>query len=179
MIVAVDPGIRGCGVAIFESDKLVRAAYVPNLVEEGNQANEAASMAAAVWHWVKSHYDPAWFSVDELALEWPKIYATRIRRGETKEDPNDMVALAGVQSSIATLFEDAEPYSYYPSDWKGQMKKEPCHRRIQERLERVGDFAPLAKASDEAGSLAHNIWDAVGIGLFHVRRFDKKRVIPV
>lgn len=177
MILAVDPGIRGCGCAVFDGGKLVKAAYVPNLVEEGNRACEAASMAAGVERWFRGLFDPAWFKLDALALEWPHIYAKRIREGKTKEDPNDLLALCGVQASIATLLEEAETYSYLPAEWKGQMKKEPCHQRIADRLA-VPEQNVLILASDEAGSLSHNIWDAVGIGLFHLGRFDKKKVIP-
>jgi hypothetical protein len=178
MILAVDPGVRGSGVAVFDCGKLVNAAYVPNLVEKGNRACEAASMAASVHSWVCKKYGSEWSKVETLALEWPQIYATRIRMGLTKEDPNDLLALCGVQASLATLFVTAQVFSYLPSEWKGQMKKEACHRRINQRLLEEGDQEPLYLASEEIGNLAHNIWDAVGIGLFHLNRFDKKRVIP-
>lgn len=171
MILAVDPGIRGCGCALFEERKLIAASYVANPEKTGNTAEAAVSMAHAIRAWADTYW------VDEMALEWPRIYATRIRRGLTKEDPNDLLALTAVDSALLMRLRAGKVACYAPPDWKGQMKKEPCHARVADRLSDT-EWKVLKAADEEAGSLAHNVWDAVGIGLFHVGRFERKRVIP-
>ncbi len=152
-LLAIDPGIRGCGAAFFMDSCLVRAAYVENPEVAGNHALAAREMANAVAGWVDCYA-----RVEELALEWPRIYKTRIREGKMREDPNDLLALCGVNSALAAFIPWAVPTCYAPSDWKMQLKKEKCHPRIK-------------------ATLAHNMLDAVGIGLYHLGRFERKRVI--
>lgn len=169
MLLAVDPGIRGCGCALFKNGVLVDAAYIVNRVKTGNKADEAVEMALNV----ANHFVG---DVSELVVEWPQIYATRIRRGETKEDPNNLLALCGVDAALAALLA-VQTTSVSPAEWKGQMKKEACHLRIETRLSDA-EQKIVDAAAREAGALAHNMLDAVGIGLFRLGRFDKKRVIP-
>lgn len=171
-LLAVDPGIRGCGAAVFRGGKLVAAAYVKNPLRSGNRAREAAAMAEAVRDWSLA------LDVDELAVEWMQVYWG----DEHGKDPNDLLALCGIGAALSALVsEDAT--SYLVSEWKRTMKKEPCHARIRLRLE--PEELKIAKAAvAAAGSLGHNVWDAVGIGLHHVRRLGivgpgRHRVIPV
>lgn len=166
-LLAVDPGIRGCGIAVFEDTSLTWAAYVKNSLKTGCTAEAASEMASRVREVVlnKQVYPT------RLALEWPRIYAWN-----SKGDPNDLLALAAVDAAVAALFFAAASVSYYPSDWKGQMKKEPCHARIRSRL-LPSELTAACVGAHEAKSLAHNVWDAVGIGLHSLGRFDRKRVV--
>lgn len=163
VLLAVDPGIRGCGVAVFEATKLVHASYVRNPVREGTGAGPAASMAS----WIVGSTS-AW-KPNALALEWPRVYARMIREGKSKGDPNDLLGLAAIDAAVAALLAPAIATCYAPSDWKGQMTKEACHLRIQKRLVDREAFV-AAEGASEAGALAHNMWDAVGIGLHHLGR---------
>jgi hypothetical protein len=179
-ILAVDPGIRGCGLAIFQQvgtseHVLHRAAYVASHASKGNQTGEAIMMAknAAEWLWSSEIA-----RLTQIAVEWPRVYATRLRKGEMDGvDPNDLIALSAVDAALATRL--AKPvYSYYPSDWKGQMTKEACRHRIRDRLS-TDEYIVLLAADKEAGKgKAHNVYDAVGIGLHHTGRLAPRRVIP-
>lgn len=177
VLLAVDPGIRGCGCAVFRDGHLVDARYVVNPVRRGNDAAAAASMASWVFGELR-RYKP-----DKLALEWPVVYYERIKRGEEKRDPNDLLALTGVDTGIAVLFSPATAYTYRPAEWKGQLKKDAMLFRIQGRL---GDGTLERNIAEDGASNAeggektrgHNVWDAVGIGLYHLGRLDRVRIIP-
>jgi hypothetical protein len=170
-LLAVDPGIRGCGAAVFTDGKLVAAAYVKNPLRTGNRAREAATMAEAVRDWALAR------DVDEIAVEWMKVYWG----DEGGKDPNDLLALCGIGAAVAALT-GAETTSYLGSEWKRTLKKEPCHARIRLRLDpREKGVAEAAVRA--AGSLGHNVMDAVGIGLHHLRRLGivgpgRRRVLP-
>lgn len=170
-LLAVDPGIRGCGAALFDGSRLVAAAYVKNPITSGNRANEAAAVGHAVALWVhETHY---WRVIDFVVVEWPQIYASRIRAGRTKEDPNDLLALAGVVSVVAAeVGNDTDAASYAPAEWKGQVPKEVMCARIVARLDEA------ERAIVEAvlpASKRHNAIDAVGLGLRHLGRLERKR----
>ena len=167
ILVAVDPGIRGCGVATFNEGKLVRAAYVKSHAKTGNGPGACRGMANAVRDWL----GPA---AGTLVFEWPRVYASRIRAGQTKTDPNDLLALCGVDGALAALYPYATAECYAPSDWKGQIPKPKTgdpyivETRIRSRLDLTETAA--AEAGAVPASLAHNVWDAIGIGLHHLKR---------
>ncbi|MEO9195847.1 MAG: hypothetical protein ABI445_19510 [Polyangia bacterium] len=165
-LISVDPGIRGCGVAIFNDAKLVSAAYVKNPRLAGGGPDACVDMAREVYaHFAATFGGPFW-SVD-LAVEWPRVYASRIRAGSSKGDPNDLLALCGVDAAVALILEPDETTAYAPSDWKGQLEKDTCHARIRSRLS-PAELAVFESVRPK--SLAHNAWDAVGIGLHHLGR---------
>lgn len=168
-LIAVDPGARGCGVASFEDGFLVAASYVKAPAAPAlKAAAAAAAMARAVVEWSLGR------DVGELAVEWPRVYATRLRRGESKVDPNDLLALAGVDAAVAGIFGGVPVHSYAPSEWKGQMPKDVCQARIRSRLTPAEEhFAEAGAAA--AGPAGHNVWDAVGIGLHHTGRLAPRR----
>lgn len=161
-VAAVDPGIRGCGVAVFSNGRLIVAAYVRSPVKSGCDAAAAAAMGEAVAERLPC--------LGELALEWPRVYASRIREGRSKADPNDLLALCGVQAVVAARcrLPSGSVRCYAPSDWKGQMPKGVCGLRVRSRLDPV-ELGILDDA-DCPPSLMHNVLDAVGIGLHHVGR---------
>ncbi len=107
---------------------------------------------------------------DVLVFEWPQVY------GDVRgKDPNDLLALCGVDAAIAMFF-SAKTFTYLPAQWKGQMKKAPCHERIRGRLS-AGELQVALKGAAVAGKLAHNMWDGIGIGMHHLGRLKPERVI--
>lgn len=94
------------------------------------------------------------------------------------KDPNSLLALCGVDAALAVAFNVDNVFSYLPSEWKGQMTKAACHHRIQSRLSDA-ELRVWFEAEARHGSLVHNVWDAVGIGLHHRGRLKPRRVIPV
>jgi hypothetical protein len=181
IILAIDPGIRGVGAALFTPDALLTADYVRNPAKSGNQAAEVVRMALAVEEWVVGAV--ARQSVTRLVVEWPRIRT----RDKSPGDPNDLVALAAVSSAIAARFSHASVVSLYPDEWKGQLSGEATAARVVARLteaERArvvlhgkGTMVELARGV-LTGDRNHNTLDSVGIGLHDLGRFAPTKVFP-
>ncbi len=189
MILALDPGLRGCGVAIGDNARLLAAAYVPSPVRAG-EADIAAcvAMARAVVAWCDALgavpplggaggalYPRLRF--DEIVCEWPQVYTP----GKQKGDPNDLPPLVGVECAICAFYPDAKHVTHRPSAWKGQLPKpkrvsdpNPMEMRVQARL----DAEEWSRIEPRARSLFHNTIDACGLLLHHFGRFERYRVIP-
>lgn len=162
ILIAIDPGLRHCGVAVFEAGELQCAALVKNrdLVSRGPSAH--AEMAWQVLHWLS-----AW-DLDRaiLVLEWPRIYPGS---GQRKGDLNDLLELAGVDSAIASKLGAflGEVTCYAPAQWKGQVPKRIMNDRVLKRLT-PREAARIIHPKD------HNVLDAIGIGLHRLERLDRK-----
>jgi len=146
MILCVDPGVHGCGCALFEMSILQCAGYV-----RGDFPTTASRVREGVGG-----------GVDGLVLEVPRVYP-----GPRANDPNDLIDLALVDGLIAGEF-TVPLKTYYPSDWKGQVPKKIMTERIKKTLDEV----ELLRV-DRIGALDHNTFDAVGIGLHYLGRLNK------
>jgi hypothetical protein len=159
-VLSVDPGIRGCGCAIFRDGLLFKAEYVKNLEKKGAGPFECAEMGMRVVEWsIRAH---------TVVLEWPTVYAGRASRG----DARDLFPLAGIDTAIAVNYVGCEIVHYVPFEWKSNMNPDVLIRRIQGRLsseETKRVKLPSAK------SLAHNVWDGIGIGLHYLKRLNKSQ----
>lgn len=163
---ALDPGIRGCGVALFVDDQLERAEYIRNPVAKGADLDAVKAMVIEVTACAGA--------VDKFAAERMQVY----RQGKQKgRDPNDLIPLAAIVGGVSLCAR--EPTWFVPRDWKYTMPKAKTgeeyiiERRVNERLsesERLN--------IRDAGALSHNVYDAIGIGLFHLGRFNRRRVFP-
>ena len=147
MLVAVDPGVHACGVAVFRDTKLERAAYV----ESGGGPLQ---LRDAVKHWL-ALTEPA-----RLVVEKPQVYQARLQKG----DPNDLIDLAVVVGTMLTILPDSE--TVLPARWKGQVPKEIMNVRVMSKLAPAEE----ARVSWPKARLRHNVIDAIGIGLWAVGR---------
>ncbi len=202
VVVAVDPGIRGCGVAVFRDSVLVAAAYVASPVESGNQTAACLAMALAVWAWVRdvlglpanSPPPSAWgwlvatfpaasawlrsllgFDLHAATLPGELVFEwPRMYQVARQEgDQNDLPPLAGVDCAIAAMFPSASVTTYYPDEWKGgQVPKRVMNDRVWERLTPDEQSRVARRAR---GSLDHNTLDAVGIGMRYLGRLARRR----
>lgn len=168
VLLALDPGIRGAGVAIFVDGQLTRCAYVKNEMKKGSGPAECVTMADAVDEWISGK------EIDEVIVEWPRVYQRG--GGRTKGDPNDLLALVGVDCALVAFLMPNDVSHVEPSQWKGQMTKEVVEVRVRSRLA-PSEMIALDEGAREAKSMAHNMVDAVGIGLHHLGRFERFRVI--
>jgi len=157
-LIAIDPGIRGCGVALFRDGTLKFALYLRNY-SNGNLPDRCIAMAQDLY---------CLSVVDEVAFEWPQIY----RQGKRTGDPNDLLPLVGITMAFVALSRSTAT-SYLPREWKGSLDKATCAERVLARL----SATERDNISHAAPSLMHNVYDAVGIGLHHLGRFERKRVI--
>lgn len=147
-LVAIDPGLRHCGVALFVVHEAPRAALVRNSELEARGPLTHLRMAEAVSKQLRAWGVP--FASMRLAIEFPRIYP---QSDQQKGDLNDIVELGGVVSAIVSWLAVEDVQVLYPQDWKAQVPKKLMTERIKKR-------AAWCASKD------HNVLDAVGIGLF-------------
>lgn len=160
-LIAIDCGVRGCGVALFWDGGLHAATYVKNPVKRGQHAGSAQAMARAVADYCKE------FQPTYLAIETMQWYDATSQLG----DQND---LGGVQLVAGAIIGKLNllTTSYLPREWKGTIDGDTCTDRIIERLS-ILEKQTIVRVSD---SVDHNTIDGVGIGLKHLGRFEPRRV---
>lgn len=182
MLLALDPGISGCGVAVFKDRALARAEYVKNtLPSSADDLERCAAMGAAVASWyaiarrgVTPDANPL-----ELVAEWPRVYsAGKAKRGA---DPNDLLLLSAVDAAAAVAL-GCRARLVYPRDHKGTMGEMPDGSYLVEtRVREALSPAELARVTlPGAASLGHNVIDAISVGLHACGRSlvsDRERVI--
>jgi hypothetical protein len=150
LLVAIDPGLRGCGVALFRGGLLEQAAYVESH-STGQRSIAWLAMVAAVREFLGAR------PVARLVVELPQVYI----QAKSKGDPNDLIHLAAVVGGLCVAFDTSPQQIYLPAEWKGQVPKEIVHARAQQRL----SDEERSRVSCRRKSLLHNVNDAVSIGL--------------
>ena len=104
----------------------------------------------------------------EFVAEWPQVYQRG--QGKSKGDPNDVVPLACVIGAAAAAMSPKSTRVFKPSEWKGQVPKPAIKKRIVDEL-------TDAEVSRVSKRLAHDGYDAIGIGLYALGRLFRRRVI--
>lgn len=171
-IVAVDPGLNACGLSVFNEDSRLEHA---ELVENEREAaldlpTRWEGMALAVGARV-ARISHRFAHVDRtVVVEMPKVYPSARQVG----DQNDLMNLVGVVASIVNLGLSDRRRLLYPRDWKGTLDADDMIERIQGRLS--AEETKRVRLPG-AASKAHNVWDAVGIGLYVVGRLEARKVI--
>ena len=153
MIVTFDPGVKVAGLAFWEGAELASAVLV-----RGDGWLATANIAFAT---VKNTCPIE--AVTDVVIEQPQVYIQRRLKG----DPNDLIAVAMVAGAFAVRFYGSARITMYrPNEWKGNVPKNISIKRYQERL----SAEEINRVDDKPRSLAHNVWDAVGLGQYHVGR---------
>lgn len=163
---AVDPGLRLCGVALFEGQALHSAWLIKNTTrhERGPEA----------WHSMGERVLGSWLKrapargqlLHNLVIEVPQIYWNSRKGGRAA----DLIELAGVVGAVSSACPVLHRVHFLPKSWKGQTPKEVHNSRVLKKLseEESGFLEPTA------ASLRHNMIDAVGLGLFRLGRLTRK-----
>lgn len=149
-LVAIDPG-KATGFAVFSAPVLERATVC---TEE--QCLLLIENAAPV-----RQGKPA----GDCLIEVPQVYPGQQQKG----DQNDLIRLAvmvGRYADRATAC-GFRVTLYKPREWKGQLPKDVCWRRVRETLSpfELGNMDKLPK------SRAHNMHDAIGLGTWFQKRW--------
>lgn len=175
-LVSIDPGLRHCGVAVFDvptrERATLQAAGMPkNPERQSGEMSLAswASMAFAVREWLRPHLSDEPF---QLVIELPRVYAAAHQKG----DQNDLIQLAGIVGTLGGALPGvASRRSVYPRDWKGSVDADTFIERIKQRLDAAEHLRVELPATS---ALHHNVWDAIGIGLHALGRLAPRRVLP-
>lgn len=162
-LLAIDPGLRCCGVALAEDGRLVACGLVKNPHKVARNGIAWGAMAQEVALWARPFGD-----IERVRCETPQVYLPGHTAGK-RVDPSDLLNLQGVVGAICATFDRVE--TVLPSDWKGQLPKDVCEGRVKLRLDEAerevlaGVYLPP--------SLRHNVADAVGILLDGLGRFKR------
>lgn len=159
-LVSVDCGVRGCGVAVFESNGLLKATYVKNPVKRGHGGPSVLALAREVYSYVGV--------TDILAIETMSFYSADQQKGAQ----SDIGAVQLVAGAVIGMLGPRECVSYLPSEWKGTISADHCTERIYGRL----NDTERARVAHVSESVDHNTIDACGIGLRYLGRFEPLRV---
>jgi len=162
MLISIDPGLRMCGVAVWSDvGQLAKAGLVRGDAKAKDSAAWSA-MVQSVKTWICDQaWALGWSPWTGWVSEFPKVYAV----GKSKGDPEDLLQLAGVVGGFAGLWGPATNI-LRPYEWKRQVPKAIMTERIKSKL----TPGELERVDLPAPSYAHNVWDAVGIGLAHLGR---------
>ena len=146
-LVAIDPGTEQAGFARFKEGRLTQAVLVR---EKGSTKEQRA------WR-VACKLGELCQPEDSIILEYPQIYV------RSPGDPDDLLALALVVGGVLSLQKGGELVR--PRTWKGQVPKKIMVNRILKHL----DDAERELCKDIKDN--HNVLDAVGVGLWKLKRF--------
>jgi hypothetical protein len=168
---ALDPGYSSSGatgVAVFADDVLRDAGALRGFT--GGSACERATRSG-LWaaSWFRARVVPSTAAETTLLVEWPQIYAASRSPG----DPNDLLGLAAVCGAVAAVMNWSNLRAIAPREWKGTAPKDVANQRT---LARLSDEEKL-RLPPNAGAALHNAIDAVGLGLWHLGRAERRRLI--
>lgn len=145
-LVSVDPGVNCLGVAMwYESELIVAGIYTESELRDQHPL------------------------FADLAIELPQVYRPSLMKGRA----SDLINLAVVVGRVEAMFKQGEVTKYLPKQWKGQIPKpkrkgqsyavaERCKARLTwEELQQINFTSRWRQDLD--------IWDAIGIGLRHLK----------
>ena len=152
----IDPGVNDVAVAMWNGTALTGAM----LVRSGKEN----------WMWLVDQVINAVlgevFTVDALVIETPKVLHPRFQKGNQK----DIVRLAQMVGAIVYAFKRQWPACEMviqePWEWKKQTPKPISNQRTRDELTED----ETSRVELPAKSLQHNVFDAIGIGLRHLKR---------
>jgi hypothetical protein len=143
-LLTIDPG-KATGWAYFRDRILVMSGVVP--------FNISMTVPFATW------------TTDEVVIEKPKIYPVR----QWKGDPNDLIDVAVVAGYMGGIVNCRKVKWITPQEWKGNRPKDVDHRHTMSLLS-PEEKEVIKETKGVLKSQKHNMIDAVGIGLWYLRR---------
>lgn len=157
-MIAVDPGLKECGVAVFKKDRLVECFLVQsdNQDTTANINDRILAMAEKLRLVIKKR-KPSTVVVERMEP-----------RGNLSAAWSSLIDLAMIGGSVAGYV--SKVVYLRPSLWTGKRSKGPNHLRIQRKLTDEEREVLAEGLVDCPKDNEKEILDAVGIGLYHLRR---------
>lgn len=148
-VIAIDPG-KDAGLAVFVHGRLDNAWLV-----HGDQADVQLRG----------------FEDEHVVCEIPQVYPG------SPVSTQSLITLMSRAGYLAGFLRPSQLTLVKPSQWKGQIPKDIHHKQILEQLE-VGELLVLDQClTNIPKSKHHNVYDAVGLGLWYLQRRLKCRSI--
>ena len=171
--VAIDPGLRDQGVAVFRDQTLIAATLIRVPGKERGPA-QWCEVAYRTHEWVSTQVSMLGQHKGQVVSEHPQSYIASQQKG----DQNDLCELAGVVGATCLALSRGTSWSvtgYLPQEWKGQVPKDVHNARVLKRLS--PEEFKIVETCGVPESLLHNVIDSVGIALFHLGRLERRRVV--
>lgn len=177
-LIAIDPGVHSMAIAVFHDDGTLLDAWN----EESKSVfltNVKLSVAEQVARWGSPSVRLINRLQSHVRLERNRIVGERqvVYPGAKglKTNPNDLLDLAMCAGAFyGALCVDmvATLTIVEPAAWKAQVPKDITRKRIETLL------GSTEKMLVKKGGEMHNVYDAIGIGLFALGRAKKGMVKP-
>jgi hypothetical protein len=164
---SVDGGVRGTGIALWDSATWKKETSQPFLVASFVPSSSLGWTAAA--RRVMDHVNSAMLGMsspthlDAVYLEMPQYFGMGNAKGESVAARGDLQKLSimtGMLASFGWQY-DAKVRVYEVNAWKGQLSKKQTEDRIKRILPGLSHMV-----------IADHGWDAVGIGLYAKGLFE-------
>lgn len=171
VVIALDPSVRSAGLAVFVGGDLTHASrHHFKVVDSEPKASRvmriAHSLRAAITLTSTAFGDDTTY-----VYEWPQIYT----REKSKGNPNGLLLTFAPALVLAGLLPQHKVLAPTPAEWAGQTKKatrgDPWKSQRASMIARR--LAPVERAIVPP---SHDAIDAVGLGLWALGRFERKRV---
>lgn len=163
-IIAIDPGLNQSGLALFKRGKLQFACLTP-LVNGKNPIRAVPYIREEL-----RKYAPR--SDRIVIIEKPRVYQTGLQKGDQRDIVNLALAVGAIGQLLRPKWLDSLIF-VEPHEWKGQVPKEIMQKRIDKTL----TAEELSKIVWPSKSLRHNVYDAIGLGLWGISKAPKTRKI--
>lgn len=172
-------------MALFHGGELASAAYVKNSASKTDDLGARVQRLASAVHLVALRHRYGG-DLSIVIVEWPRFYPGKHVSGHA------LLSLAGVAGAIFGTFRGVEHRTVTPPEWKGSIDPDAMIARVRGRLteseQRVVTFphgtcedcrsiGGAFKACIKRSCLAHNVFDAVGIGLWAVGRLQARKAV--
>jgi len=158
-LIAIDPGLRKCGVARF--DKLhrlidARTIRIPTFARDLRGARAWIEMAKSA---LKDCGGPQTLVIESMQVD--------NRTGNKVSDLLEVQGVAGVIVGLATAA-GMNVFGYTPRQWKGSVSKSIMKRRL------LDSDLLIEEKNAIHGRATHDAFDAIGIGLYHLNNLREK-----
>ncbi len=154
VVISIDPGLRECGVSIWDDGVLMLACLVSSGLDTERGPKAWIAMARAV----------------------QAIYPLGVNHFVVEEQQKDLRAfnaeamfeVAGVAGALAGVYENKakKHFGYKPRKWS-RIPKHIRHARLLEKD--VLSKEEWSKVEPCAKHLVHNVYDAICLGLYHLK----------
>lgn len=164
IIIAIDPGARHTGIAVFADGKPVG---LRRISPTGEIATRLQHLGSALSEIARDCDDGNHWYPDEVVIEWPPYMAGR-------PGQRDVYAAAG--AVIATLCYVDRIELVTPATWKRAICGVETAQKPQTTAVLRQHYAAEIRDNPEMWDQQHDVWDALGLGLYYVRsrRIEEK-----
>jgi hypothetical protein len=155
-ILTCDPGTEGCALGIYVADQLIAATLcaLPGGLRDLRMLRDHA--LAFCGH-----------CPDTIVVE--QMWARHEAGAKGKSQTEKILVLQAIGGYVAGMYSSARPVFVPPHVWKGNVPKEIHHMRVRKALNER-ELAILIELEKRYGKKAHNVRDAIGLGLFQTGR---------